>query len=138
MPVVKIRPRRQITIPKKIFDQLHLQIGDYIEAIAEKGRIIIIPKRLANKGETIPLTKKEQKILLKAKKKIDQIKKDLLHSQGLNAEEIKVACKVGLIDPDQSWWWTEEWQKGEREAEQAELIGPFDNAEETIKSLKAK
>jgi len=138
MPVAKIRPRRQITIPKKIFDQLHLQIGDYIEAIAEKERIIIIPKRLANKGEAIPLARKEQKILFKAKKKMDQIKKDFLHSQGLNAEELKVACKVGLIDPDQSWWWTEEWQKGEREAEQAELIGPFDNAEEAIKSLKAK
>ncbi|MCK4618216.1 hypothetical protein KAT45_04845, partial [Candidatus Aerophobetes bacterium] len=59
--------------------------------------------------------KKEQEILSRAKKKIGQIQKDILHSQGLTKEEAKVASKVGLIDPDQAWWWVEEWQKGERE-----------------------
>ncbi len=40
-----------------------------------------------------------------------------------------MAAKVGLIDPDQRWWWTEEWQQGEREAEEdiakGGLSGPF-------------
>lgn len=41
-----------------------------------------------------------------------------------------------LIDRDQEWFWTEEWQEGEREAEEdirkGRLYGPFDSAEEMI------
>lgn len=36
-------------------------------------------------------------------------------------------------DPDQWWFWTEEWQKGEREVDEAiargELLGPFTDEE---------
>ena len=38
-----------------------------------------------------------------------------LKAVSVSVEEIKVACKVGLIDKEQAWWWVEEWQKGERE-----------------------
>jgi len=75
----------------------------------------MIPRQLTAKAPVPSLTKKEQEILSRAKEKIEQIQKDILHSQGLNKEEIKVASKVGLIDPDQAWWWAEEWQKKERE-----------------------
>lgn len=71
----------------------------------------MIPRQLTAKAPVPSLTKKEQEILSRAKEKIEQIQKDILHSQGLNKEEIKVASKVGLIDPDQAWWWAEEWQK---------------------------
>jgi len=74
----------------------------------------MIPRQLTAKAPVPSLTKKEQEILSRAKEKIEQIQKDILHSQGLNKEEIKVASKVGLIDPDQAWWWAEEWQKKER------------------------
>ena len=77
----------------------------------------MVPRQLTAKAPAPPLTKKGQEILSRAKEKIEQIQKDILHSQGLTKEEIKVASKVGLIDPDQAWWWTEEWQKKEREAE---------------------
>ncbi|TET42071.1 MAG: AbrB/MazE/SpoVT family DNA-binding domain-containing protein [Dehalococcoidia bacterium] len=138
MPVVKIRHKRQVTIPKEISSQLHLEVGDFVEATVENGRIVMIPKKLAVKAEIVPLTEGEQQVLLKAKRKIDRIREDILHSEGLSPEEIKIATKVGLIDPDQAWWWTEEWQEGEREAEKSELVGPFDSAEELIKSLRAK
>ena len=59
-----------------------------------------------------------------------------LHSQGLNDEEIELAIKVGLIDPDQAWWWKEEWQKGERETEKEiarkEVSKPLKNVERLI------
>jgi len=142
MSVVRIRPKRQITIPRKLFDELHLEAGDFMEAVAEDGKIVMIPKRLATKDEAISLTEEEQKILLRAKDKIDCIKKDLIHSEGLNREEIAVAVKVGLINPDQAWWWTEEWQEGEREAEKAiqkgEISAPFKSTEELIEYLSKK
>jgi AbrB family looped-hinge helix DNA binding protein len=142
MSVVRIRPRRQITIPGKIFDQLHLEAGDFLEAVAKDGKIVMIPKRLATKDEAIPLSEEEQKTLLRAKEKINRIRKDLIHSEGLNREEIAVAIKVGLIDSEQAWWWGEEWQEGEREAEreirEGKLQGPFDTLEEFKASLKSQ
>jgi len=137
MPVVRIGPKHQVTIPKELFNQLHLKPGDFLEAITEGGKIVMIPRQLTVKAPAPSLTKKEQEILLRAKEKIGQIQGDILHSQGLTKEEVKVACKVGLIDSDQAWWWTEEWQKGERQAEkdirEGRLYGPF----ESVKEFKA-
>jgi len=137
MSVVKVRPRRQVTIPKEIFNKLHLQEGDFIEAKAEDQRIVLIPKKLVTKADVIPLSKEEQKILKKTQAKIEKIKQDMAHSKGLSEEEIAVAVKVGLIDKDQGWWWTEEWQKGEREAQkeinEGKILGPFN----TVVQFKA-
>ena len=99
----------------------------------------MMPKQLTDKAPAPSLTKEEQKALLRVKEKIDKIQTDLIHSQGLNDEEIKLAVKVGLIDPDQAWWWKEEWQKGEREAEreiaQKEVSGPFKSVDRLIEHL---
>jgi len=62
------------------------------------------------------VSKEEQRILKKTQAKIEKIKHDMVHSKGLSEEEIAVAVKVGIIDRDQAWWWTEEREKGEREA----------------------
>ena len=47
---------------------------------------------------------------------------------------------VKVIPSDQAYFHTEEWQAGEAEAdediEEGRLIGPFENAEDAIKSLK--
>jgi hypothetical protein len=77
----------------------------------------LAPKQLTEKAPVPKLTPKEQKILLRAHQKIEKIRKDLPSSRGLTEEEADIATKAGLIDPNQQWWWTEEWQKGEREAE---------------------
>lgn len=138
MSVVRIGPKHQVTIPKEVFDQLHLKPGDFLEAISQGGKIVMVPKQLAAKAPAPSLTKKEQKILLEAREKIEYIQKDILHSQGLTVEEAKVASKVGLIDPDQAWWWVEEWQKREREAEKEvkeEKVKRFTNVEDLIKDL---
>ncbi len=63
------------------------------------------------------LSPAEHKILIRARAKIERVQRDLLHSKGLTREEARVGAKAGLIDPDQTYWWTEEWQKGERAAE---------------------
>jgi len=44
-----------------------------------------------------------------------------------------------LLDPSQAWFWTEEWQEGEREAEKDIEEGRtkgFDDVEDLIEELK--
>ena len=68
-------------------------------------------------SEEMHLSPAEHKILIRARAKIERIQRDLLRSRGLTRDEARVAAKAGLIDPGQMYWWTEEWQKGERAAE---------------------
>jgi hypothetical protein len=49
--------------------------------------------------------------------KIESIQENLIDSEGLTRREADIAAKAGLIDSAQIWWWTEDWQAGEREAE---------------------
>src|SRR3990172_7596565 len=138
MAAVRIGPKHQVTIPKEVFEALGLEAGDFLDAKAEAGRIILIPKRLAAKVPAPRLSPAEQKILIRAKAKIERIQGDLLKAKGLTREEVRVAAKAGLIDPDQSYWWTEEWQRGERAAERdvrAGRVKTFSSVEELVSSL---
>jgi AbrB family looped-hinge helix DNA binding protein len=140
MPITKISTKHQVTIPKEIFKKLHLVKGDMLEASEQGGRIVLTPKRLVIKAPTVSLQKKEQRILSRAREKIRKIQTDLIYSRGLTPAEVKVAVKAGLIDPDQAYWWLEDWQKGERRAEEdiqrGRVTGPFDSAQELIESLR--
>lgn len=49
MPVVKVMGRRQVVIPKEIFEELGLKIGDYLEAKVEDGKLVYIPKELVDR-----------------------------------------------------------------------------------------
>ena len=142
MPIVKIGPKHQVTIPKEVFDRLHLKPGDFLEARAQTGKVVMIPRQFSAKAPAPSLTKKEQQILSQAKQKINRIQADILRSQGLTKKEIEVACKVGLVDKEQVWWWVEEWQKGEREAEkdirEERLCGPFESVKEFKESIKKR
>lgn len=46
--VSKIGQRRQIVIPKRIYDALKLRPGDFLEVSAEGGRLHMRPKRLVD------------------------------------------------------------------------------------------
>lgn len=140
MRAVKVGKRHQITIPKEIYKNLHLDEGDLLEARQEGGKIVLTPKHLVDKAPAPKLSKNEQEILVKAEKKIAKIQHDMLNSKGLTTAEVKVAAKAGLIDPDQAYWWHEGWQKGEREAEESiakgETEGPFDDINDALRALK--
>lgn len=86
----------------------------------KKKAILTIPKevrmalRLSDEGQVFELIIEDGKIILEPK---------------------------ALIPKDQEWYWTEEWQAGEREADEdikAGRVSPsFDNATDLIKHLRS-
>ena len=142
MPAVRVGPKHQVTIPQPVREALNLSAGDFLDAAAEGGRIILTPLQLSAKAPAPRLTASEQKLLLRARAKIEHIRKDLVRAKGLTREEAAVATKVGLIERDQRYWWTEDWQKGERATEvdrrAGRVLGPFDSVEAMKRGLKRR
>jgi len=60
MSILKILQRRQVVIPKELFDSLHLNVGDYLEVKVNNARLGYIPKQLVDRDEgyTSPQGKK--------------------------------------------------------------------------------
>lgn len=65
---------------------------------------------------------------------------DFLTAKIKNSEIILQPKK--LIPKEQEWFWTKEWQKKEREANEdikkGRVYGPFTNAKDLIRSLRSK
>ena len=138
MPLSKITTRHQVTIPQEVFEKLKLKVGEHVEMVEDKGKIILTPQQMTARAPAAKLSAKEQELLRLAKQKIRAIQKDMINSTGLTRAEADVAAKAGLIDPDQKWWWLEEWQEGEREVERDLKAGRgevFNTPEEFLKSL---
>ena len=51
--VSRIGQRRQVVIPKAVFDALQLQEGDFLEMSIEHARLAIRPKRLVDVGDVL-------------------------------------------------------------------------------------
>lgn len=136
MAAVRIGPKHQVTIPKEAFEVLQLSEGDFLEARAEGGRIILTPMQLAAKAPAPRLTPAEQRRLARARAKIARVQRDLLRARGLTTAEAQLAARAGLIDPDQMYWWTEAWQKGERSAEADRRAGRLQGTFATVQAWK--
>ncbi len=140
MSLAKIGPKHQVTIPKDVFEKLHLEVGDILDTEIQGGKIVLVPKRLMEKAPVPKLSAKEQKLLARARQKIGRIRQDLASAQGLTQKEADTAARVGVIAWDQRWWWTEEWQRGERAAEQNLQVGhtkSFESVGQLIEDLRS-
>ena len=139
MPVVKVGPRHQITIPQEVRKSVGIEAGDLLDVQVHRGQLVIVPQVLVSRKPTARLSSEEQELLTAARRKISAINDDILTSTGLTREEADVAAAVGLIDASQKYWWLEEWQEGEREAARDErdghMSGPFETADELIAHL---
>jgi len=51
--VSRIGQRRQVVIPKALFDALQLREGDFVEMTVEHGRVAMRPKRLVDVDEVL-------------------------------------------------------------------------------------
>ena len=60
MQVTRISPKRQITIPKEIYDKLHLEAGDFLEVDIKDEGIVLIPKKLISRDQQWFWTKEWQ------------------------------------------------------------------------------
>ncbi|HMC59621.1 MAG TPA: AbrB/MazE/SpoVT family DNA-binding domain-containing protein [Candidatus Solibacter sp.] len=49
----RIGQRREVVIPKAIFDRLHLREGDLMEITADAGRVSMKPKTLAGADDVL-------------------------------------------------------------------------------------
>ncbi len=61
MPIVKIGPKHQITIPTQFFKTLDLKPGDLVEAQLTDEGIVLIPQKLIPKDQAWFWTKGWQK-----------------------------------------------------------------------------
>jgi antitoxin MazE len=60
MHVTRVSPKRQITIPKEIYDKLHLEAGDFLEVDIKDEGIVLIPKKLISRDQQWFWTKEWQ------------------------------------------------------------------------------
>jgi AbrB family looped-hinge helix DNA binding protein len=47
MPLVKVQPKGQVTLPSKLRQRAGIGVGDYVEVVQEEGRIVLIPQDVA-------------------------------------------------------------------------------------------
>ena len=62
MPAIKIGPKHQITIPREVFDSLHLEVGDFLDTRIKDNAIILVPKKLVPKDQEWFWTKEWQEM----------------------------------------------------------------------------
>jgi AbrB family looped-hinge helix DNA binding protein len=68
MPVSKLSQRRQVVIPQKIWDDLGLQVGDFVEVERVEGTVVIKPKKLVDPGYV--LTPEEEEVVRRGEEQI--------------------------------------------------------------------
>jgi AbrB family looped-hinge helix DNA binding protein len=70
MPIGKVGQRRQVVIPKEIFEALGLQTGDFVEVTKVKNTVVIKPKKLVDADDV--LTPEEEAIVRKGERQLRQ------------------------------------------------------------------
>jgi len=146
---IKVNADLNVKVPKSILNKYRLKAGDSFTIRVVSGSIILTPEKLKN-GKNLQKkrngyssrshTKQEQILLESAKKKIAAINSNLRTARGLTEAETKAAAQAGLIAGDQRWWWTEEWQKGERKAQRdidaGRVSKVYDDVDDALQALK--
>jgi len=60
MPVVKLGQSYQVSLPKKLLEEMGLEVGDYFEVQREANRLVLIPKALVDKECGAPAAQRER------------------------------------------------------------------------------
>ena len=67
-PVGRVGQRRQVVIPREIFEKLNMREGDFVAFSQEGNGVLVKPKRLVDAGDA--LTQKETKQVRHALKQV--------------------------------------------------------------------
>ncbi|MGH8588310.1 MAG: AbrB/MazE/SpoVT family DNA-binding domain-containing protein [Gammaproteobacteria bacterium] len=68
MSVSKLGQRRQVVIPKTIWEDLGLEVGDFVEVERVEGTVVIKPKKLVDAEDV--LSPEEEKIVHRGEEQI--------------------------------------------------------------------
>jgi AbrB family looped-hinge helix DNA binding protein len=68
MPVSKLGQRRQVVIPKVIWEDLGLEAGDFVEVERVEGTVVIKPKKLVDAEDV--LTPEEEEMVRRGEEQI--------------------------------------------------------------------
>lgn len=133
-----------IVIPRELlggfeeFEEAEVVRGNGKVVVILKVKNAVLRKKIIEKRSAPK--RNEQTVLASAQKKIAAINQNLRTAKGLTETETRAAAKAGLIDEEQRWWWTETWQKKEREVENDIANGrvskPVNSAGELIAHLR--
>lgn len=88
---VRISTKHQVTIPRRVVEELGLEVGEYLDAFVDKGRIVFVRRQ--------------------------------------------------LVDRDQAYFWTPEWQAGEREASEEIAQGltkTYESVDDLVSDLQSE
>ncbi len=86
MAIGKVGQRRQVVIPKDIFEDLNMHEGDFVEVKKQNNGVFIKPKKLVDEDDTI-VTPELAKELRKAEAQIKA-------GKGIPWEEVKKRLKL--------------------------------------------
>lgn len=85
MQITRVSPKRQITIPKEAFEQIHLEVGDFLEVNVTEEGLLFIPKKLISKDQAWFWTKEWQE---KEREADEAIERGDLSGPFENADEV--------------------------------------------------
>lgn len=91
MAAVKIGASRQVAIPKKIHEELHLRAGDYLEIELRNGTLVLTPKALVDKALEERLSEA-----------LDDVKKGRVHGPFQSAKEVAQSLRRSSKKPRKS------------------------------------
>ncbi|HEY3823418.1 MAG TPA: AbrB/MazE/SpoVT family DNA-binding domain-containing protein [Bryobacteraceae bacterium] len=66
--ISRVGQRRQIVIPRRIAEELHLDAGDFVAVERRQGFLVVTPQRLVDADDA--LTPEEAKLLKKAEQQM--------------------------------------------------------------------
>jgi len=69
--IMKISAQRQIRIPKRIMQEMKIDVGDYIEIDTQHNEIVLKPRKLIDPSQGWYWTKEWQKMEAEADKQIE-------------------------------------------------------------------
>jgi AbrB family looped-hinge helix DNA binding protein len=91
MPFVKLKSKGQMTLPIDIRQQLGLDKGDILEAKVQKGKIVLTPKEVMDRGREVAFERMEAQAARVAKqlKQEGLTQKDLQRMIDKEAEAVR-------------------------------------------------
>jgi bifunctional DNA-binding transcriptional regulator/antitoxin component of YhaV-PrlF toxin-antitoxin module len=84
-PIGRVGQRRQVVIPREIFENLRMQEGDFVAFTQQANGVLVKPKRMVDPDDV--LTPKESALIAKARREmregksvtLGQLEHDLAH-----------------------------------------------------------